>query len=632
MKKKILCLLLALLAINLSFSHVVCVEAASGSCGTDGDGSNVTWVLDESGTLTISGSGKMKSYVSENAPWNKHRDQIKSVTIGPDVTSIGKNAFSTYTSLETFFYKEGLSLTNASIPSKTAKIAYNVIGQSDKIEVTLVSTSQDVTIKCNAMGEGYKIINVGGEITLEHTFSDTWSSDGNVHWKLCSVCSERQNEGLHSFEQKSNSDNHWEECNVCNKKQNEEAHSFKQKSDSDKHWKVCSVCGAIEDKAKHTWDNGIVIKGATCTEAGTRLYTCTKCNVTKNETIPALEHTLSNTWSSDDFNHWKECSVCGAIEDKAKHTWDNGIYKVATCTEAGTERYTCTDCNATKEETISDVLGHAFFQKNFDPTADNLGGTKYTCIRCGYECWKNLTRDSAYSQTLMPDGETVYRYCTRNGLAAETTVDVGDGQVLKVFLQDPLGVLKKKDSDVLGISVKYVEKGSARYNELMSQVDGDHPIEHINFFEVYPTVNGIPETGTLNGSVYMEYEIPEGWDESDLEMILVRDGDDQEFDEKVLEIDGKKYLAMWKNHFSPYAMIDKLTDEEKAALIAQQIENMSSANSGESADNSKYLSSQVRTGDNSSSVALMSSAMLITSWLFVKVYVKEKAKYQKALI
>ena len=44
----------------------------------------------------------------------------------------------------------------------------------------------------------------------------------------------------------------------------------------------------------------------------------------------------------------------------------------------------------------------------------------------------------------------------------------------------------------------------------------------------------------------MEYEIPEGWDESDLEMILVQDGDDQELDEKVLEIDGKKYLAMWK--------------------------------------------------------------------------------------
>jgi hypothetical protein len=33
-----------------------------------------------------------------------------------------------------------------------------------------------------------------------------------------------------------------------------------------------------------------------------------------------------------------------------------------------------------------------------------------------------------------------------------------------------------------------------------------------------------------------------------------------------LKINGKKYWTYRKNHFSPYAMIDKLSDEEKAAL------------------------------------------------------------------
>ena len=100
----------------------------------------------------------------------------------------------------------------------------------------------------------------------------------------------------------------------------------------------------------------------------------------------------------------------------------------------------------------------------------------------------------------------------------------------------------------------------------MRKVDGKHPIEHIKFFDVYPTVSGTHVIGELTNSIYMEYEIPNGWDERDLEMILVKDSDNQEFDEKVLDIDGKRYLAMWKNHFSPYAMIDKLTDEEKVAL------------------------------------------------------------------
>lgn len=253
---------------------------------------------------------------------------------------------------------------------------------------------------------------------------------------------------------------------------------------------------------------------------------------------------------------------------------------------------------------------------------DKLGGTKYTCT-CGYEYWKDFTRGNMATQTLMPEGEEIYLYCERNGLMVKAEVDVGGGKKLTVFLLDPLGVLKKNDSDVLGISVTYIKEGSARYDELMSQLDGDYPIEHINFFEVHPMVNGKTKEGAID-SVYMMYEIPEGWDESDLEMILVRDGDDQEFDEKVLEINGKKYLVMWKNHFSPYAMIDKLTDEERAALIAHQVESMGSANSSGSTDNSKYLANQVKTGDNSMSTVLMFTAMLIISGLFLEVCIKKK--------
>mgnify|MGYP004647444621 CR=1 FL=1 len=41
---------------------------ASGTCGAQGE--NLTWVLTEDGTLTISGSGKMQDYRSSSvAPW-----------------------------------------------------------------------------------------------------------------------------------------------------------------------------------------------------------------------------------------------------------------------------------------------------------------------------------------------------------------------------------------------------------------------------------------------------------------------------------------------------------------------------------------------------------------------------------
>ena len=59
---------------------------ASGNCGTD-----VKWVLEEDGTLTISGSGEME--FEEDTPWKKINESITKVVIEPGVTSIAEMAF-----------------------------------------------------------------------------------------------------------------------------------------------------------------------------------------------------------------------------------------------------------------------------------------------------------------------------------------------------------------------------------------------------------------------------------------------------------------------------------------------------------------------------------------------------------
>lgn len=65
---------------------------ASGTCGKDGD--NLTWTLDDQGTLTITGTGEMKDYYSSGtAPWYDHASAIKKVTIEEGVTSVGRSAF-----------------------------------------------------------------------------------------------------------------------------------------------------------------------------------------------------------------------------------------------------------------------------------------------------------------------------------------------------------------------------------------------------------------------------------------------------------------------------------------------------------------------------------------------------------
>ena len=60
---------------------------ASGSCGDD-----LTWVLTEDGTLTISGNGDTGNYY-ENNPWYAWRESITALVIEEGVTRIGEDAF-----------------------------------------------------------------------------------------------------------------------------------------------------------------------------------------------------------------------------------------------------------------------------------------------------------------------------------------------------------------------------------------------------------------------------------------------------------------------------------------------------------------------------------------------------------
>ena len=71
----------------------------------------------------------------------------------------------------------------------------------------------------------------------------------------------------------------------------------------------------------------------------------------------------------------------------------------------------------------------------------------------------------------------------------------------------------------------------------------------------------------LEKKVELLFEVVDGLDQHDLEVILAQVGEDLQFEENLQSINGVNYVGVWTDHFSPYTLIDKLTDEEKAAVM-----------------------------------------------------------------
>ena len=84
MKRKITILTIAFLSSVLMCANVF--AAATGRCGD-----SITWTLDDSGNLTLSGSGEMWNNGYDDSPFKDY--EIRKATVKYGITSIGESAF-----------------------------------------------------------------------------------------------------------------------------------------------------------------------------------------------------------------------------------------------------------------------------------------------------------------------------------------------------------------------------------------------------------------------------------------------------------------------------------------------------------------------------------------------------------
>ena len=176
--------------------------------------------------------------------------------------------------------------------------------------------------------------------------------------------------------------------------------------DENQHKRVCARNSEHVEYADHAWDDGVVTKAATCTEAGEMTYTCTDCGATKTEVIPVTAHKNVTAYEANEPTctepgnsaYWY-CADCGkyfsdaaCTEEIDENSWIIPALghaeevvpgKAPTCTETGlTEGKKCSRCGATLvEQTVIDALGHNWGEIEYTWAEDNSTVTaKRICL------------------------------------------------------------------------------------------------------------------------------------------------------------------------------------------------------------------------------------------------------------
>ena len=201
------------------------------------------------------------------------------------------------------------------------------------------------------------------------------------------------------------------------------------------HQRVCSYNAAHKEQQDHSWNSGTVSTPASCTSTGVITYTCTVCQGTKDETIPASAHDYTSQTPTDtylksaaDCTHaavyYYKCANCSA---KGDNTYSYGsslgheftVYveeaASATCLANATERYKCSRC---EETTVQDVAGSKLDHSYTGEIKNNNNGTH------SYKCVNGC---NGYGGTVSCACNTVVTpaTCTTDGFTTHTCPDCG---------------------------------------------------------------------------------------------------------------------------------------------------------------------------------------------------------------
>lgn len=159
---------------------------AKGTCGE-----NLSWVLDENGLLTISGTGAMTSFsAASDAPWYAYKDSITDIAIASGVTSVGDYAFTDYSTLTTItlfdtvteigsYALKGTGLTQITLPQ-----CIEAIGSEALAECSSLSTIRFEGVLPNIAADGFASVTATAQYPSSWLAAPEENYGGELTWTV----------------------------------------------------------------------------------------------------------------------------------------------------------------------------------------------------------------------------------------------------------------------------------------------------------------------------------------------------------------------------------------------------------------------------------------------------------------